>query len=64
VKGPRLSFQDKNILKNCYLLDATLEQLHVVAGNISSTAMPSYSQNQDVIGKEQALLDGKLEALN
>lgn len=57
--------QDENALKNYHLLDATLGQLHVDAGNVSSARNAFLRvKTKTSSDKEQALLDRKLESLN
>ena len=71
VKGPAAGIQEveqlkqADVLKNYHLLDATLGQLHVDAGNRESArAAFTAAKTKTSSDREQAFLDRKLDSLN
>jgi len=71
VKGPVAGIheveclKDERALKNYHLLDATLGQLHVDAGNkVSAREAFLSAKTKTSSDREHALLDRKLESLN
>ena len=71
VKGPAAGIQEveqlqqADVLRNYHLLDATLGQLHIDAGNRESArAAFIAAKTKTSSDREQAFLDRKLDSLN